>query len=85
MEYSKHNSIVEINTRQVQLNQRDKDKQFRVNAFANKMAQYHAGDLFDIQMKCQDIAEHTRLLVPSLALNFGVPPAGAEAEMEVDG
>ena len=48
------------------------------------MAQYHAGDLFDIQMKCQDIAEHARLLAPSLALNFGAPPAGAEAEMEVD-
>ena len=51
-EHSKHNSIAEINTRQVQLNQRDKDKQFRVNTFANKMAQYHAGDLFDLQMKC---------------------------------
>ena len=47
-EHSKGNSIAEINTRQFQLNQRDKDKQFQVNAFANKMAQYHVGDLFDI-------------------------------------
>ena len=35
-------------------------------------------------MKCLDIAEHARLIAPSLALNFGKPPARAEMEMEVD-
>ena len=66
------------------LNQKDKDRQFWVNSFANKVAQYHAGDLFDIQMKCLDIGKHARLITPSLVLNFGRPPAGAEMEMEVD-
>ena len=83
-EHSKHNAMVEVNTRQSTLYQREKDSQFRVNAFANKVAQYHAGDLFDIQMKCLDISEHARLIAPSLVLNFGMPPAGAEMEMEVD-
>ena len=64
-EHSKHNSIAKINTHQFKLNQRDKDKQFWVNTFANKMVQYHIGDLFDVQMKCQDIAKHARVLTLS--------------------
>ena len=48
------------------------------------MAQYQAGDFFDIQMKCRDIANHTRLLAPSFALNFGAPPAWAQTEVEVN-
>ena len=37
-----------------------------------------------MQMKCQNIAEHARLLAPSLALNFGMPPARADTEMDVN-
>ena len=45
-EHSKRNAIVDINTRQATSNQRDKDRQFRIKSFANKMAPYHAGDIF---------------------------------------
>ena len=64
-EHSKSNAIVEVNTQESTLNQRDKDRQFRVNTFANKVTQYHAGDLFDIDIK--DLAEHARHLIPNLA------------------
>ena len=50
-EHTKRNSVAEVNSQQITLNQRDKDKQFCVNAFVNKAAQYHEGDLFDIQCK----------------------------------
>ena len=82
--HSKHNAMVEVSTRQTTINQREKDMQFRVNAFAHKVAHYHAGDLFDIQMKCLDIAEYARFICLSLVLNFGAPSAGADIEIEVD-
>ena len=42
-------------------------------AFSNKAAQYHAGDLFDIESVTLDITEHTNVLEPNLALNFSTP------------
>ena len=35
-------------------------------------------------MKCPDIAEHIRLIAPSLVLNFRAFPTGADIEIEVD-
>ena len=84
--HTKRHTVNEVNSRQWQLNQWEKDRQFRVAAFTNKVTQYHAGDLFDIQSVCLDIAEHTRVLSPNLALNFGQPlPGGAaKTDMELD-
>ena len=38
-EHLKHHTIGEINTRQANLNQRNKDRQFCISAFVNKVAQ----------------------------------------------
>ena len=35
--------------------------------FSLKLHQYHAGDLFDIEMLILDLAEHARHLIPNLA------------------
>ena len=60
-EHTKTHSV-EVNLRQCQLNQRENERKFRVASFTDKVAQYHAGDLFDIQSLCLDIAEHARVL-----------------------
>ena len=59
-EHTKTHSV-EVNLRQW-LNQRENERKFHVAAFTDKVAQYHAGDLFDIQSLCLDIAEHARVL-----------------------
>ena len=41
--------------------------------FNLKPYQYHAGDLFDIEMLILDLAEHARHLIPNLAPLVGQP------------
>ena len=72
-EHTKRHSVNELNSRQFQLTQREKDRQFCVAQFSNKAAQYNAGDLYDIQSVTLNIAEHAKVLAPNLALNFGQP------------
>ena len=47
-EHTKRHSVNEVNYQQWALNQQEKDGQLCVVAFTKKVAQYHAGDLFDI-------------------------------------
>ena len=72
-EHTKRHTVNELNSRQFQLTQREKDRQFRIATFSNKAVQYQAGDLFDIQSVMLDIAEHANVLAPNLALNFSRP------------
>ena len=85
-EHTKRHSVNEVNSRQLTVNQLEKDRQFPVAAFTNKVAQYHPGDLFDIQSVCLDIAKHARVLAPNLMLNFGqpLPGGGNDSGMELD-
>ena len=50
----------ELTSRQIYLNQREKDRRFRVVAFSNKAAQYHAADLFDIKTCAMDVSESVK-------------------------
>ena len=47
------------------------------------MAKFHAGDLFYIEAKASDLAEHTRLLCPSLVSYFGSSSAGEGLVVDV--
>ena len=76
-EHTRRHTVNELNSRQFQLTQREKDRCFHVGAFSIKATQYHAGDLFDIQSVTLDIAEHAKVLAPNLALNFGQPLSNA--------
>ena len=64
-EHSYHNAIAEVNHRATVLSQREKDRRFRVNAFTQPMAKFHAGNLLNIEAKATALTEHTRLLCPS--------------------
>ena len=44
-----------------------------MSKFKAKSYQYHAGDLFDIEMLILDLAEHARHLIPNLAPLVGQP------------
>ena len=53
--------------------------------FSHKPAQYHAGDLFDIETLLLDLAEHARHLIPNLAPLVGQPLLNAtDFELRVD-
>ena len=72
------NAVPEPSSRQALLNQRQKDRRFRVAAFSNKAAQYHAADLFDIETCAMDVSESVKGLAPSLVLQVCQPlPANA--------
>ena len=64
--HTRRNTAIELRARQVYLGQWEKDRRFRVSLFSNKIAQYHAGDLFDIETYILDLAEHARHLIPNL-------------------
>ena len=68
-EHTRRNTANELTARQEHLSQQEKDRRFCVTVFSNKIAQYHAGDLFDIKMCFMDLAEHAKVLVPNLALD----------------
>ena len=70
---TKRNTAAELRARQTYLEQREKNRQVRVRKFAQKPHQYHAGDLFDIEMLNLDLAEHARHLIPNLAPLVGQP------------
>ena len=46
-----------IRSKHAASSQRVKDRHFRVQSFANRAVQIHAGDLFDIQMSTQELAK----------------------------
>ena len=67
-----------IRSKHAASSQRVKDRHFRVQHFANKAAQVHAADLFDIQMSTQDLAKIVKGVAPYLALNVcQTPPANS--------
>ena len=67
-----------LSSRSAHLNQRTKDRLFRVQSFSNKAAQFHAADLFDVQTYTLDLAETTKGLASYLVLNVCLtPPANA--------
>ena len=45
-----------------------------MQAFFNKAAPFHAGDLFDIETCAMDISQYARVLAPHLALKGCQPP-----------
>ena len=49
-------------------NQRTKDRTFRVHAFSNKAAQFHAADLYDIETCTMEVSKSAKGLAPYLAL-----------------
>ena len=56
-----------------------------MSTFSNKIAQYHAGDLFDIETYILDLTEHARHLIPNLAPLVGQPISNsANFELWVD-
>ena len=54
--------------------QQTKDRTFRVQAFSNKGAQFHAADLFDVQTCTLDLAKTAKGLAPYLALQVCLTP-----------
>ena len=72
--------MAEVQNRALVVSQRDKDRRFRVNAFSQPIDKFHTGNLFDIEAKASDLAEHTWLLFPTLVSNFRPFSAG---EVEV--
>ena len=62
------NANPEPSSRQALLNQQFKDRRFRVQAFSNKAAQFHAADLFDIETCAMEVSESVKGLAPSLML-----------------
>ena len=67
-----------LSSRSAHLNQRTKDRLFRVQSFSNKAAQFHAADLFDVQSYTLDLAKTVEGLAPYLMLNVcSTPPDNA--------
>ena len=65
-----------IRSKHAASSQRVKDRHFRVQSFANRAVQIHAGDLFDIQMSTQELAKIVEGVAPYLALTVcQTPPA----------
>ena len=84
-EHTRQNTAIELRARQNYLAQWEKDRRIRVNSFSNKIAQYHAGDLFDKETFILDRAEHARHLIPNLAPLVGQPLSNsANFESRVD-
>ena len=66
---------LELSSGPAQQSQRIKDRPFRVQAFSNKVAQYHAADLFDLESCTLDLAQCVNGLAPYLALQVGQTPS----------
>ena len=47
--HSSHHTVIEFNSRQYQVFQRDRDRKWHIFAFNNKVHRFHAADLFDIE------------------------------------
>ena len=63
-EHSSRDMIIEFNSRQYQVSQRERDRKWRVNAFT--------ANLFNIESVTHDIFKHRSNLCPSLtASSFG--------------
>ena len=61
---------------------------FRVHAFSNKAAQFHAADLFDIESCSLDLSQSVKGLTPYLALQVCQTPsttAGTSSEVSASG
>ena len=83
--HTRRNTASELRARQVHLSQQEKDRRFRVSVFLNKIAQYHTGDLFDIETCVMDLAEHAKHLIQNLAPLIGQPVSNlAELELRID-
>ena len=63
--------------------QRNKDKTFRVHAFSNKAAQYHAEDLFDLETCALELSELVKGLTPYLASTVCQTPSDIGTSSEV--
>ena len=66
-ERTKRNTAFEIRARQNYIEQRERDRETRIEKFKLKPYQIHCADLFDIETHILDLAEHVRHLVPNLA------------------
>ena len=67
-----------LSSRTVHQAQQTKDRLFQVQSFSNKAAQFHAPDLFNVQLCMLDLAETAKGLASYLALNVcSTPPDNA--------
>ena len=64
-----------------------KDKTFRVHAFGNKAAQFHAADLFDLETCALDLSQTVKGLTPYLAFQVCQTPSttGTSSEVSASG
>merc|ERR1712041_16329 len=75
---------LELSSKLAHQSQRLKDKTFRVHAFSNKAAQFHAADLFDIESCSLDLSQSVKGLTPYLAFQVCQTPsttAGTSSEV----
>ena len=85
VEHSKRNTASELRAWQIYVEQRERDRQTKINKFKVKPYQYHCGDLFDIETHILDLTEHARHLVPNLAPLVGQPLLNTtDFELRVD-
>ena len=66
------------------LTQRLKDKPFRVGAFSNKAAQFHAEDLYDLETCALELAELVKGLTPYLTSKVVLTPPDIGTSSEVN-
>ena len=76
-EHTKRNTANELRARQDYLERREKLRHDRVSKFIQRPHQYHAGDLFNIEMFILNLAQHARHLIPNLAPLVGQPVLNA--------
>ena len=79
---------LELSSKSAHQTQRLKDKTFRVHAFSNKAAQFHAADLFDIESCSLDLSQSVKSLTPYMAFQVCETPsttAGTSSEVSVSG
>ena len=62
-----------------------KDRTFRVHAFSNKAAQFHAADLFDIETCTMELAKSAKGLAPYLVLQVCSTPSTTSSEVVASG
>ena len=66
------------------LTQRLKERPFRVGAFSNKAAQFHAEDLFDLETCALELAELVKGLTPYLTSKVVLTPPDIGTSSEVN-
>ena len=74
---------LELSSKLAHQTQRLKDKMFRVHAFSNKAAQFHAADLFDIETCALDLSQSVKGLTPYLAFQVCQTPSTIGTSSEV--